>query len=318
MNEWSFHPASDPSADAGQARFNTLSSADIHTQLEHILASSYFRGSLRLTNFLRFVVETTLAGESGCIKAYTIAIEALGRGPDFDPQRDPIVRVEAGRLRKTLARYYGEAGSDAPLLIELPRGTYVPVFRRSDAATPQAPATHDLAPPLGLKPLAASCREPHLMRKAVTRQSKEVAAQIAVTRAALADSRSLLQQPFPNIAGYPAPPLSPALSPVSDDEKTADREGADDFEPQPGAQSQPRPAASGIRQILPFGAAPKSRLRKYGRAIRIVLYVLGILGFLEAVFDIDHPLTGGKNHGLFFRALAAVHNPPSRQAGRGI
>lgn len=144
MNEWRFHPASDPSTDAGQAALNSLSAADIHKQLEHIVESSGFRGSLRLTNFLKFVVETTLAGKAASIKAYTIAVEALGRGGDFDPQRDPIVRVEAGRLRQALARYYGEAGRDEPLLIEMPRGTYVPVFRRREPTSPpQVPAAHE-------------------------------------------------------------------------------------------------------------------------------------------------------------------------------
>ncbi len=310
MNEWRFHPASDPSTDAGQAALNSLSAADIHKQLEHIVESSGFRGSLRLTNFLKFVVETTLAGKAASIKAYTIAVEALGRGGDFDPQRDPIVRVEAGRLRQALARYYGEAGRDEPLLIEMPRGTYVPVFRRREPTSPpQVPAAHDSVPPFGLELLAASCRESQLLHRAVTRQSKEVAAQIAVARAALADSRALLQLPLAGIVSHPAPPLSPALSPVADDEKAADRESA-------GQSQQPRGAA-GIRSTLPFDAAWKYRLRKYGRAVRIVLCVIGILALLQAVFDIERPPIGGKNKGLLFRTLAA-HNLPSQQAGRGI
>jgi hypothetical protein len=137
----------------------------------------------------------------------------------------------------------------------------------------------------------------------VTQQSKEVAAQIAVARAALADSRALLQLALPGIVSHPAPPLSPALSPVADDEKPADRESA--------------PAASGIRRTFPFDSAGTSRLRKFGRAVRIVLYVIGILAFLQAVFDIERPFTGGKNKGLLFRALA-VPSLPSQQAGRGI
>jgi hypothetical protein len=143
----------------------------------------------------------------------------------------------------------------------------------------------------------------------VTQQSKEVAAQIAVTRAALADSRALLRQPLPGVVNHSAPPLSPALSPVAHDEKAADRESA--------GQSEPPLGASGIRQTLPFGTAAKHRLRKYGRAVRIVLCVIGIVAFLQAAFDIERPLTGGKNKGLLFRAWAA-DNLPSQQAGRGI
>ncbi len=102
----------------------------IRLQLVRIVGSAPFSGSLRLTRFLTFVVKATLAGEGARIKAYTIAIEALGRGSEFDPQADPIVRVEAGRLRAALARYYADAGRDDPVVIELPRGSYVPTFRR--------------------------------------------------------------------------------------------------------------------------------------------------------------------------------------------
>ena len=72
--------------------------------LGRVLGSPIFRDSLRLASFLKFVVEAALDGKSDRIKSYTIAVEALGRGPAFDPQADPIVRVEAGRLRQALAR----------------------------------------------------------------------------------------------------------------------------------------------------------------------------------------------------------------------
>lgn len=108
----------------------TPQSDEIRWQLGRIVASAAFRDSLRLTHFLTFVVEATLAGQSDRIKAYTVAVEALGRNSDFDPQTDPIVRVEAGRLRAALARYYGGPGWDDSVVIEVPRGTYVPVFRR--------------------------------------------------------------------------------------------------------------------------------------------------------------------------------------------
>src|SRR5215471_15196037 len=71
---------------------------EIRQQLARILGSAAFRDSLRLTRFISFVVATALAGKADQIKAYTIAVEALGRGSNFDPQSDPIVRVEACRL----------------------------------------------------------------------------------------------------------------------------------------------------------------------------------------------------------------------------
>jgi hypothetical protein len=102
---------------------------ECHEQLARILASGTFVAAPQLANFLRFVVTTTLQGYGDRLKGYTIGVEALGRSADFDPQTDPIVRVEAGRLRRALARYYAGSGRDDPLVIDLPRGTCVPTFR---------------------------------------------------------------------------------------------------------------------------------------------------------------------------------------------
>jgi hypothetical protein len=79
------------------------------------------------------VVEQQLAGQGSRIKAYTIAADALGRDANFDPQNDPIVRVEAGRLRRALDHYYTNGGCNDPIVIDLPRGHYVPVFRANSA-----------------------------------------------------------------------------------------------------------------------------------------------------------------------------------------
>ena len=73
---------------------------EIRAALERICASEGFSSSPQLAAFLRFTVEAVLRGERERIKAYTIAIEALGRDERFDPQVDPIVRVEATRLRR--------------------------------------------------------------------------------------------------------------------------------------------------------------------------------------------------------------------------
>jgi tetratricopeptide (TPR) repeat protein len=109
---------------------------EIRAALEHMAASEEFRGSPQLVSFLRYVVESRLRGAQDRITGYTIAVEALGRGDDFDPQTDPIVRVEATRLRRALNRYYDNGGKHDPFVIELPLGTYVPVFRRAVAQPP--------------------------------------------------------------------------------------------------------------------------------------------------------------------------------------
>lgn len=105
------------------------SEIEIRATLEAMLVTEAFRTSPQLVAFLRFVVEATLRGERESIKGYTIAVEALGRREDFDPNMDPIVRVEAGRLRRAIQRYYGGPGADDLVAIEIPRGHYVPTFR---------------------------------------------------------------------------------------------------------------------------------------------------------------------------------------------
>jgi hypothetical protein len=111
---------------------------EVRATLDHLLASPPFGKSVQLSNFLRFVVDETLAGRGGRIKAYTIATAALGRDEAFDPQADPIVRVEAARLRRALRTYYANGGADDAIVIELPTGTYAPVFR---PLRPQRPST---------------------------------------------------------------------------------------------------------------------------------------------------------------------------------
>jgi hypothetical protein len=109
---------------------------EARTALGRMLASDVLRGSPQLAAFLRYVVEATLRGQGDRLKGYTIAIEALGRDETFDPQTDPIVRVEAARLRRAISRYYAGAGSDETVQIELPLGSYAPVFRRVGTAPP--------------------------------------------------------------------------------------------------------------------------------------------------------------------------------------
>jgi hypothetical protein len=90
----------------------------VRRELEQVLASPDFVASDRLRKFLRFVVEEALAGRGDRLHAYPIALEVLGRDASFDPQTDPVVRMEAGRLRRRLERYYLEAGQSDPVRIE--------------------------------------------------------------------------------------------------------------------------------------------------------------------------------------------------------
>ena len=103
-------------------------SGDIGAALGRVVASATLAKSPQLAQFLTFIVKETLAGRDDRLKAYTIATDALGRDADFDPQTDPIVRVEAGRLRRALEQYYATDGRNDPVVIDLPTGRYVPVF----------------------------------------------------------------------------------------------------------------------------------------------------------------------------------------------
>jgi hypothetical protein len=100
----------------------------VRQQLDRILASSAFADAERASAFLRFIVERKLEGRDGEIKESVIAVEVLSRPSSFDSKSDPIVRVEAGRLRDRLTAYYEAEGGIDPVLISLPKGRYVPEF----------------------------------------------------------------------------------------------------------------------------------------------------------------------------------------------
>ena len=106
----------------------------IRAQLDRILGHPEFQATDRLREFLRFVVEEALAGRGARIKGYTVATRVFGRSDKFDASRDPIVRIEAGRLRRALERYYLVAGGLDPIRIDIPKGRYVPRFHRQTPA----------------------------------------------------------------------------------------------------------------------------------------------------------------------------------------
>ncbi|WP_295808752.1 hypothetical protein [uncultured Nitratireductor sp.] len=98
--------------------------------LEALLENPGFRASDRNRRFLRFVVEETIAGRADRIKAFTIAVDVFGRDANFDATVDPIVRIAAGQLRKSLRDYYAGPGQADPVQISIPLGAYVPTFER--------------------------------------------------------------------------------------------------------------------------------------------------------------------------------------------
>jgi adenylate cyclase len=108
----------------------------IRAQLERIVASPQFAASARLSRFLRYVVERTLAGEGERLKEYVIGAEVFDRDASYDPRVDSIVRVEAGRLRGKLEDYYRGAGSADTVRIGLKKGSYMPLFEQRQGLAP--------------------------------------------------------------------------------------------------------------------------------------------------------------------------------------
>jgi adenylate cyclase len=115
------------------------STSEVRAALERILASRCFQQAGRASDFLRFVVEQTLAGNGQRLKGYTIGVEVFGRPADFDAQSDALVRVEAGRLRRRLVEYYASEGAADPVRIQLPRGTYAVEYELARAAEQALP-----------------------------------------------------------------------------------------------------------------------------------------------------------------------------------
>jgi TolB-like protein len=112
----------------------------IERQLERILQSTRFRKCTQLSRFLRFTVEQTLAGSDAASKETLIGVQIFGHRPDYDPGSDPVVRVEARRLRVKLAEYYEGEGREDPVRVEMPKGGYLPVFNRERLEIPSGAA----------------------------------------------------------------------------------------------------------------------------------------------------------------------------------
>jgi tetratricopeptide (TPR) repeat protein len=147
----------------------------IRAVLERILTSPQMESSPSLRRFLRYVVEETLAGRGGMIKEYSLGAEVFSRGDDFDPRIDPIVRVQARNLRARMAKYYEGPGANDPVVIELPKRTYVPVFVSRAVALPE--------PEVAVEPqtenLPAVVESPHAIAAAVDRPKRSPARVVA-------------------------------------------------------------------------------------------------------------------------------------------
>lgn len=138
---------------------------DGYDALERVLTSSDFASSPHLAAFLAYCVRETLEGRASALKAYSVATSVLGRPPTFDPQIDPIVRVEATRLRRALERHYNGAGSADPVQIVMPRGGYQINFVRKEA-----PKTPDIRKAASISAVFNTDKQPRFNLRFFQRQ----------------------------------------------------------------------------------------------------------------------------------------------------
>jgi tetratricopeptide (TPR) repeat protein len=113
----------------------------ILAELERLLASPSFRSRKLIKKFLHYVVQETLDGRGDSLNQYSIALHALGKPADFSPFHNPVVRIEAGRLRKLLDAYYRNSANHGMVMIKMPKGSYQVEFsfpaQQTAAITPQ-------------------------------------------------------------------------------------------------------------------------------------------------------------------------------------
>jgi len=119
-------------------RSNVINEEALITHVEKICTSPEFRSKQVLCRFLSYIVSETLAGRGEDIKAYSIGVDVFKRDEDFDPGQDTLVRINAGRLRRMLDKYYHNTGKDDDLQIEIHKGGYVPTVISRPASKEEA------------------------------------------------------------------------------------------------------------------------------------------------------------------------------------
>ena len=125
----------------------TVSLFEKREELHRVLQSKYFANSPKKSRFLEFVAEQTFLGNGEKLNEYLIGVEVYERGPDFDPQTDPIVRVQAHDIRRALKHYYESEGRNDSLRVELPAGAYLPAFVKVAPGEPSTDLEQSATPP---------------------------------------------------------------------------------------------------------------------------------------------------------------------------
>ncbi|MBL8295650.1 MAG: hypothetical protein JNN08_27640 [Bryobacterales bacterium] len=164
----------------------------VRAELERVLGSRTFARAQSLGRLLRYLVERTLLGQADSLKEFAVGAEALGRGESFDPDADPIVRVQARRLRQKLEDYYRNEGLADPVTIEIPTGGYVPKFSDRPVAAPASPPSRRKVVGYAASILAGAAGGSWLLFRGMQRREADVR------------WRSIAVLPFKNVSGDPA------------------------------------------------------------------------------------------------------------------
>ena len=179
-------------------------------QLSRILDSADFDATGRERRFLSHVVEEALSGRGDRIKAYSIAVEVFGRGESFEPQADPIVRIAAGHLRRALERYYLTSGHTDPIVITIPKGSYVPAFSRrsrpplADLPVPLVPLVSATVAEPPVRPMASRLLLPAVLLAFLAAGASVLAWWSTPARPGAPETPRVLVQPFEDLAGTTA------------------------------------------------------------------------------------------------------------------
>ncbi|HUD57186.1 MAG TPA: hypothetical protein VMR02_18280 [Terracidiphilus sp.] len=231
-----------------------LDPAAVREQVERLVAHPLFANSKRYPALLAYVVEQTLLGNASDLKERSIGIEVFGRSPSYDANADPIVRITAGEVRKRLSQYYYDASHAGELVLELPIGSYVPVFRPSDA--PAEPAPLETSPEPVTAPgavLIVPSSQPTAPRAQPWRLRWIVAGFLVVLAGAIGLVVGLRIHPVPplpppsNIDRFWEPVVSsanPATFCLGEPAKNLDTESINDFE---APVSKPQPEKLYVR-----------------------------------------------------------------------
>ena len=132
---------------------DSLTLYEKRSELKRILESKYFAKAPKRRRFLEFTSEQVLLGEEDKLNEYLIGVEVYQRGADFDPQQDPIVRVQAHEIRRLLRNYYDDEGKNSMVRVELHPGQYGPLFKRVEIESQEpAVSSPQATPSLSVRP----------------------------------------------------------------------------------------------------------------------------------------------------------------------